>query len=140
MIINDLTLPLKRAVVDHVAADAGVLGLVPYESIYGQTPPAKPSWPFIRLGPIITTPFEAQCWSGITARIMWHAFAETTEDYAAEDYVLQISAAISNAMGLFKPTGIGVVSNRFVQVYSVQDGPEADKWHSISEYRLELHS
>lgn len=138
--INDLTLPLKKALVEHLASNPGVLDLVPYDSIYSQVPPAKCLWPFIRLAPLITTPYEATCWNGIQARIIWHAFAETTNSYAAQDFVLLISAAISRAMGEFKPTGMGIISNRFIQSYSVMDEPEADKWHSITEFLIEVHS
>lgn len=136
----DLSLPLKIAVVEHIRGDAGVLELVPEESIFGMTVPSSPSWPFIRLGVLMAVPYEATCWPGTEARITWHAFAETTSEYAGEDQAMRIAAAISNAMGTFKPAGLGIVSRRHVQTYTIRDEPEADRWHSIMDYQLAVHT
>lgn len=136
----DLSLPLKIAVVEHISQDEGVTSLVPTERIYGMSVPAKTAWPFIRLGVITALPFEATCWQGIDARVTWHAFAETTAEYAGEDQAMRIASAISSALQNFKPDGLGIVSRRLLQTYTIRDEPEADRWHSIVDYQLTVQT
>lgn len=132
----DFSRPLKAAVVDHLAASAGVTALVPALRIYAMTPPATPAWPFIRYGSPIATPFEASCWDGSSTRVTLHAFAETTATYAGEDMALHIAAAIVEAMKSFQPDGLGVIECEWLQTLCVRDSDEADKWHSIAEFQV----
>ena len=130
----DLSRPLKAAIVDHIAADPGVLAFVPLDRIYAMSPPANPVWPFIRYGSPITGGFEATCWNGSTTRVTIHAFAETKTIYAGEDRALDIAAAIVNAMGSFAPDNLGVIECEWLQTRCIQEDGEADRWHSITEF------
>lgn len=137
---TDLSRPLKAAIVDHLAASAGVTALVPASRIYAMTPPAKPKWPFIRYGSPISTAWEATCWDGSSTRVTLHAFAETTTTYAGEDRALDIAAAMVEAMTTFQPPGMGLISNRWLGTQCIKDSDEADQWHSFCEFQISAHS
>lgn len=132
----DLSRPLKAAIIDHLAASAGVTALVPASRIYAMTPPAKPIWPFIRYGSPITSAYEASCWDGSTTRVTLHAFAETTQAYAGEDRALDIAAAVVSAMEEFGPEGMGLIECEWIGTQCVRDDGEADRWHSWCEFTV----
>lgn len=132
----DFSRQLKAAIVDHLAADAGVTGLVPADSIYAMTPPAKPRWPFIRYGSPITSPYEASCWNGSSTRVTLHAFAETTNSYAGEDRAHDIAAAITASLQYFGPDDFGVVECEWLQTRCISEDHEADRWHAIIEFTV----
>lgn len=136
----DFSRPLKAAIVDHLASDAGVTALVLATHIYAMTPPANPAWPFIRYGSPITSAYEATCWDGSTTRVTLHAFAETTSAYAGEDRALDIAAAIVEAMKAFAPADFGIIENEYLQTNCVRDEPEADRWHAWCEFNVTVHS
>ena len=136
----DLSRPLKAAIVNHLASDAGVTALVPATRIYAMTPPAKPKWPFIRYGSPISSAYEATCWDGASVRVTLHAFAETTSTYAGEDRALDIAAAIVEAMKDFQPEGLGLISNQWLGTQCIKDSDEADQWHSFCEFQISAHS
>lgn len=46
----DYSLEVRKAVVKHLINDEDVTALVSRERIYGEESPAKPVWPFIRMG------------------------------------------------------------------------------------------
>lgn len=133
---TDLSRPLKAAIINHLAATAGVTALVPATRIYAMTPPAKPVWPFIRYGSPITSGFEASCWDGSSTRVTIHAFAETKTGSAGEDAALDIAAAIVKAMDSFDPTDLGVVECEWVQTNCIKDSDEADQWHAFAEFNV----
>ena len=133
---TDLSRPLKAAIVDHLAADAGVTALVPAARVYAMTPPATPQWPFIRYGSPISTAWEATCWSGSSTRVTLHAFAETTSTYAGEDRALDIAAAIVEAMATFQPASMGIVECEWIGTQCVRDSDEAAQWHAFAEFLI----
>ena len=135
---TDLTLPLKRMIIDHLASDPDVVALVPVEQIYAMQPVQQPVWPFIRFGSPISSPFEASCWDGSSTRVTLHAFAETTETYSGEDRAFEIVSAIVESMKKLDPTGYGLVQCEWLQTNCVRDEPEADKWHAWCEHEIIL--
>lgn len=136
----DLTLPIKRLIIDHLASDPVVLALVPLERIFAMAPPGDPEWPFIRYGSPISSPSGATCWEGTATRVTLHGFAETNNDYAGEDRALEIAAAIVQSMKTFAPADYMLVDLEWLGTQCVRDEPEADRWHSMTEFNVTLAS
>lgn len=133
---TDLTRPLKAAIIDHLAASAGVVALVPVSSIFAMAPRAQPAMPFIRYGAPISQPYDATCWDGTTVRVTLHAFAETGDTMAGEDAALDIASAIVEAMKDFDPDGLGIVECDWIQTNCIMEDSEADRWHSFCEFNV----
>lgn len=132
----DLTLPLKAAVIEHLAGDPLVTAEVPAARIYGINTPAKPIWPFIRYGVPTSVGFEATCWDGSETDVTIHVFAETTNAAAGEDKALEIAGKVAQSMGAFQSAELGVIENRWEQTNLVKDELEADRWHAIVAFSM----
>lgn len=147
---RDSSRPVRRAILTLLKADADVLALVPAARIYpGSTPPV-PDWPFIKWGRPTTVPVRADCVDGAEIVASVHAFAgprlngsgaaiETGEDHCA-----RIGAAIARALDRQRPPLDGgydaTASIRWTGAQLLQDGSEADAWHSVQNFRVRVIS
>jgi hypothetical protein len=133
---TDITGPLKIAVISHLEGDADLTAIVPVARMYGLAVPANPTWPYIRYGSPIASPYEATCWDGATVRVTLHAFAETKTGVAGEDQALRIAALIVERMKTFDPSNLGIIENDWINTNIMRDEPEADRWHAVVEFNI----
>ena len=70
---KDHSLPLRRALVTALRGNSGVTALVGTR-ITGPKVDTNIAWPFIRVGVIIATPYDASRLSGMNADFAIHAF------------------------------------------------------------------
>lgn len=129
----------RRALLTRMKANAALRALVPTASIYGQTVPANPAWPFIKLGVPQTLPITATCLNGALVTIPVSGFARQREQGSvtvetAEDHAGRIGAAIERALHL-KGDAVTVDGQEVRLRYTVTDmrlfpdGDEADAFH-----------
>lgn len=134
----------------RMKAAAGLTALVPAASIYGQTVPAGPSWPFIKLGVPQTLPRTATCLNGAIITIPVSGFARQREQgglqvETAEDHAGRIGAAIERAIHL-KGEAVTVdgqpvrLSYRLTDMRLFPDGDEADAFHYSALIRAKVHA
>lgn len=131
----DLTLSVRQGIVAGLKAWSPLTTLVSVASIYGEQPPAIPSWPFIRYGFPIGQGYEAQCWSGVASRITVHAFARGPFTDSVYAISRQIVAAVM-APGLVLPDDVSIVDLDWVQTTTLRDTDEADAYHAAVEFDL----
>lgn len=127
---TDNTLAVRKAVVRHLKNDADLTALVSSASIYGEEPPSELKWPFIRLGFIITSPFEAQGWDGSEHRLTIHAFCHGP----FTDATIRVNAAIVDAMKSFQVPELGIVDLQWRGSEIVRDTDEASAFHGINQF------
>ena len=133
---------VRRATLSTLKADTGLTAIVPAARIYGQSTPAQPVWPFIKLGPPQTLPRRAACmpFSG-TVIFDVHAFAKPRLNgtggvaETAEDYASGIGAAIESALDSTRLalTGGGSARLRLTEMRLLQDADEADAYHYFAQ-------
>lgn len=126
----DYSLEVRKAVVAHLVADEGVTALVSAEKIWGEEIKGAPSWPFIKLGFIITTPFEATDWDGSAHRVTVHAFSKGP----FTDAVAQINKAVVAAMDTVAVPGLGTVDLQWRSTDVVRDTDESSAYHGINQF------
>ena len=140
----------RRAILTRLKASSAVRNLVPVASIYGQTVPAGPAWPFIKLGVPQTLPLTATCLNGAIVNIPIDAFARQREQggvpvETAEDYASRIGAAIETALHLKGETvtvdgQLVRLSYTMTDMRLFPDGEEADAFHYSGLIRAKVHA
>ena len=129
----------RRPILARMKADAALTALVPAASIYGQTVPGGPTWPFIKLGVPQTLPITATCLNGAVINIPVDAFARQRQQggvtvETAEDHASRIGAAIERALHL-RGEMVTVDGQPVRLSYTMSDmrlfpdGEEADAFH-----------
>ncbi len=132
---GDFILPSRQAIINAMAADAPLTAMVAAASIYGATVPASRTFPFIRAGTFIATPFRASCLDAASIRfsIQVHSKplmnATTTIEYA-EDRAIKIGSAIKDAIDgrTLALAGGGKITITWVTSSPRMDGTEAAAW------------
>ena len=140
----------RRAILARLKASNALRPLVPAGAIYGQTVPAGPSWPFIKLGVPQTIPLTATCLNGAIITIPVDAFARQREQgglivETAEDHASRIGAAIERALHLrgedVTADGQPVrLSYAMTDMRLFPDGDEADAFHYSGLIRAKVHA
>lgn len=140
---NDATLPARRAGLTALKGNAAVTALVPATSIHPQAPPAPPSWPFIKAGAPSGVPIRAACVDGNEIGVSYHGFAKPRYDgsaivESAEDHASRIGAAMAKALDKQSLELDGGGRARFIWTGSqlLQDGDEADAFHTVQNFRV----
>jgi len=134
--MSDLSLQLKNEVIRHLSGYAPLLQEVPTERIYAMTSPANPTWPFIRYGSPIITPYYSSCGDGISARVTLHGFSETSGTRAGEDSAIFIGKLIADAMENFATEEVTLVESSWIGSRCIGEDTEADRWHIIVEFNI----
>lgn len=93
---KDHSLPLRRALVTALRADAPIMAVVD-DRAYGEKTPSQPTWPFVKAGVIIAAPFDATCLSGMEATFNIYAFAIGKDGGAAYNLGLLVQQALDGA-------------------------------------------
>jgi hypothetical protein len=127
-----MELDLRRGVVNALALDAGVTTIVG-SRIYGEESPAKPMWPFVRYGFVVSTPFRGTCWKGQASLISVHGFAKGP----GTDTVLRLADAIRSALDereLPIPGSAGLLFIQFSGLQVIRDTEEASAYHAVVDF------
>jgi len=141
----DYALPVRRAILPAMKGDINLTGLIPAASIFGSTVPLKRTFPFIRYGAPITSPFRASGLDSSSHNVTIHAFtkplmAGESVIESAEDRAYKMAAAIDAALdgrelaleGGMRATISWLGSNCIV------DGDETDAWHAVVNFLAEV--
>ena len=139
---------VRRDVLAKLKADTGVTAadLVPAASIFGQSPPAEPDWPFIKTGSPQTLPLKAACIDGGVVNFGLHAFSRGRRNEAgalvenAEDHAGRIGAAIETAIDGSRSmlVGVGTVRYTLADMLLLVDGAEPGAFHYTCTVRARV--
>lgn len=145
---TDSTLPVRRAILTALKADAPLVAIVPKAQIYPQAPPATPVWPFVKYGAPSGIPIKASCVDGQEIIFALHGFAKPRLNGSgqvvetAEDHAARIGAATAKALdgkALVLDSG-HKARVRWTGSQLLQDGAESDAFHTIQNFRVRVIS
>lgn len=114
---TDYTLAVRQAVVGHLTQQMTDV------NVYGEKPPADPSWPFLRYSSS-TLPWEATCHDGSQVNFDIHVFANGP----FTDQAATIAAGVVDVLEGFGADWLGNIGPL------TDEGP--DKWHIIVQFRI----
>lgn len=129
--MTDRTLEIGQAIIAALKASLQVRAIVGVR-VYDE-PPAKPTWPFIRYGFPIKTPFVADGWDAGAYRLTVHAFAQGP----GKEKVLTLAAAIEAALDEQSPeygTFASVILLRHAQTSLIRDSDVPSRYHAVIEF------
>lgn len=129
---SDHTLTMREAIVQKLQAAAVVTALVPSASIYGEQPPAAPSWPFIRYGMPTTTAYESSCGDGSEHDIMIDVFAHGPGMDTCAKACAAVAMALDNAALAVDP--LGLLGIDYVSTQIIRDGAEMSAYHGMVRF------
>lgn len=114
---------VRRALLTHLKADAGLTALVPASSI---NPPGAPTWPFIVLRAPVTQRLTAAGLRGGEGAWDAHVFAGALPDLTAEDNAGLIGAEVERVLAdnWLALEGGGRVRIRLSDIRLLPDGDE----------------
>lgn len=142
---NDLTLPIRRATLAELKANAPLLALVSASNMHPQTTPASPAWPFVKMGAPSGLPIRAACVDGHEGIFAVHGFAKPRMSGAqmvetAEDHAARIGSAIASALDRkhLEIDGGYRVSVTWTGSQLLQDGAEADAFHTVQNFGVRV--
>ena len=139
-VARDNSLPVRRAVLTALKADADMIALVPAVDIHRQVTPANPAWPFLRYGAPSALPVRAACVDGSEITFAVHAFSKGrgpsgAQTVTAEDDAARIGAQVAVVLdGKRLPIDGGEARIRWTGSQLIMDGAEADAFHSIINF------
>jgi hypothetical protein len=130
----DHWLAIRKAWVVHLKGFAPLTGIVSAGSIYGEQADinGEPQWPFIRLGPKISSPWTATGLAGSVARLSTHSYHSGPFTDEAE----RTAAAVIEAMNTFSISTLEIIDMQWVASNTLPDGAKAGAWHSIVDIDL----
>lgn len=142
---------VRRAGLTLLAGDAALTAIVG-PRIYPPQRPAEPQWPFVGWGVPIVGPFEASCMDGNESDLAVHAYAATegtgAQTISGEEQATEIAARIETVLadaGEVDLTAHGcpfpaTAHFTWLQTQVIQDGAEADAFHAIVQFRVNVAS
>jgi hypothetical protein len=122
-----MELELRKGIVNTLALDAAVTAIVGTR-IYGEESPAKPMWPFVRYGFVVSVPFRGTCWNGTTSTVSVHAFAKGP----GTDNVLRLAAAVRACLDQRQVNDALYIQFTGLQV--IRDTEEASAYHAVVDF------
>lgn len=117
----DLTLETRQSIIAQITGAVNA-------DVYGEFTPANVAWPFIRYSSS-TTPYEDSCNDGSVILVDLHVFANGPSTDAVLLLARQVLVAMSSWTG-GDATWLGNIG-------PLADNPEASKWHSVVQFRVE---
>lgn len=143
---TDATLPVRRAGLTALKADADLIALVPASSIHPQVPASAPVWPFVKWGAPSGIPVRAACVDGNQITVAVHGFAKPRFNGSgavvetAEDHCSRIGATIAAALDgkRLDLEGGGRATFRWEGSQLLVDQDEADAFHSVQNFRVRV--
>lgn len=137
LMANDFSLEARQYLVATMRADAALVALLGGAgSIYGPLVPAKPSWPFVRVGMPISTPDRATCLDGTIEQFAIHSFAKGgSEDQclAIRKRIIELMDGITDKLG-----GVNPICITYNGAQLMRDTAEAEAWHGIANFRVDV--
>lgn len=138
----DSLLPVRRAILTLLKADAALTALVPAAQIYAQAARSNDLWPFIRWGSPSAVPRRASCLDGQIISSALHGFSKgrwsgKRELETAEDHAARIGAAIAAAVDgrrVAIPGGYAAIRVSGSQL--LLDRDEASAFHTVQNLRI----
>lgn len=128
----DLSLELRKAIVDHLTAN---LTLIPAANIWGRTTPTNVVWPFVKIFTNVSTePYEATCMDGSRCASTIHVFVGGDDDEPVELAVKEVVAVMES---LVVPDLTLIVNNHTQKIVTIE-GEEAGDYHAILNYDIVL--
>lgn len=136
----DYALPVRRAVLKALKADAGVTALIPPASLYGLVVDLKRTFPFGRFGAPQTTPYRLSGLSSSTHRFAYHGFLNGIPERFAEDRADDFANAVVRCLdsrslpieGGMHATITWLGSNCLI------DGDETSNWHAVVNFSADV--
>lgn len=145
---NDASLPVRRAGLTALKADAGLTAadMVPAASIHPQSPAGTPEWPFVKWGAPAGIPIRAPgCVDGNEITVAVHGFSNGRRSgdallETAEDHAARIGAAIASALDgkRLDLAGGGAARFRWTGSQLLIDGDEAGAFHTVQNFRVRV--
>jgi len=127
---QDYSLELRKQVVAHLRAWPTLTALVSASRIYGEQPPADPTWPFIRYGLAVSGPYEATGpLEGSTHRVTLHAFVHGPYTDDCHRVATEIVAAMQG-LTLMQ----SLIDMQWVGTQVFRDTDEADGYHAAVDF------
>lgn len=130
---KDHSLPLRQAILTALNANGAITAIVGARC-YGEKPPSKPVWPFIKCGTIVGGPFDATCLSGMEAIFNVSGFATGPDGGNAYALGLAIQQAL-DGIELTLTGGAHSVSVDWTSSEILRDPHEADGYYSVVSFR-----
>lgn len=122
----------RSAVVRALKASADVTALVPADRIYPNKTANRPARPYIRLGPMASTPTRSSGRQGGTIDAIVHVFVGSTSSIKDPERVC------GNIVDAVAVTLEALASTFVVRTSNIPDAGEADLWHGTVLYELTL--
>lgn len=127
---------LRQAIIAVLRAAPEVVARVPSNRIYGEESPAHPTWPFIRYGFSIDTPYEQSCGAGSEHRVQIDAFAYGP----GTDEVRRIESAIIGSLNddTLDLPGLTLVACDWIGTNTMRDDPIRSEYHAAIEFTVQV--
>ena len=127
----DLGQPVASALLAHLRTDPA-LGALVGERVRDYVR-ASEEWPFLRLDPVETAPYEAEGWIGCTCRITLHAFVRGERSAGAIQRLAAVATARLDEADLALSRGLllWIAHERSLFVPDPQ-GPAS--WHAVLRF------
>jgi hypothetical protein len=139
----DSTIPVRQAVLRHLATIPAVTKIVPASRLYAMTV-AEPKWPFVRYGASSPLPLRATGIDGAEIGVAVHGFAKARQNSAgamletAEDHAGRLGAALARALdGIRLDIAGGHCKVRWAGSQLLVDAAEADAFHCVVNLRVQ---
>lgn len=143
---RDYSLAVRRAVLPLLKGAPLVTDLTPAPSIYPSTVPASQTFPFIRYGAPIGSPFLASGLDGTSVRGSIHGFTKPLLNGSgavidtAEDQAHRLADAVASVIGkaVLSIEGGMTATLTWLGNNLLQDQSEADAWHAVINFRADV--
>ena len=138
---RDSSLYVRRAVISRLKAEAAVAAIVA-SRVYGLSPPATPTWPFVKMQPPTATPFRATGLDGARIAFRVSGFAkgpdETEASILGEAIAMcldGLSVALTDA-----PYPARLTDTQWTGTQTIRDPEEATGWHAFVSFEATVTS
>jgi hypothetical protein len=133
---------VRQAAIVRMVGFAPLTSIVPAASIYPQSAPAAPGWPFVKWGSFSSLPRRAACLDGALLVGAVHGFARARKSSASiaetgEDHASRLGTQIAKALDRWStPIEGGVATFLWTGSQLLIDGNEADDFHAVVNFRI----
>lgn len=135
--MSDFSLSARTSVMAALKHAGTLTALVPAASIYPATVPANRPFPFIRINPLIATPFRASGLDSSSFRLNVQGFTRgAMPAVTAEDHAVQIGAAMQDALD-GRTLALPAMKLRLTWLRTItgMDGDEPGAWFCSSFFQ-----
>ena len=130
---TDHSLQIRQAVVLALRGVSEIEAVVSGR-IYGEASPAKPVWPFIKVGAMVAGPFDATCLSGSETTFVVNCFVKGLDGSGAYNLAKLVQQAL-DGLDPALAGGAHMVSLDWTGSTPLKDQQEADGYYSAVAFR-----